>query len=120
MVSAERGNQPILLAAGSASAAAGSVRLPDMKPPRRIVRLVRSAAVAGVLGFGFVFATLRGTVEPIIGWSLAVPLYALAIVLPTILVRAVIRTSPTRHNGSGINDRPDRQTALANGYGGST
>lgn len=79
-----------------------------MKPPKRVMQLAVSAGVAAVLGFALVFTTLKGTVEPVLGWPLAVLLYTLAIVLTVVVVRLVIRTAPTRHNGSGVGHRPDQ------------
>lgn len=75
-----------------------------------MVQLVVVAVVAAGLGFGLVFTTLTGTVEPVLGWSLAVLLYGLAVVLTVVVVRLVIRTAPTRHNGSGVDHRSGRQT----------
>lgn len=83
-------------------------KTPGMKPPKRVVNLLVPAVVAAALGFALVFTTLKGTVEPVLGWSLAALLYALAIALTVTLVRLVIARHQREGVGPGIDPRSDR------------
>lgn len=81
-----------------------------MTPPKRVGHLLVprwSPQPWGLLSYS---TSLKGTVEPVLGWSLAVLLYALAIAPTVTLVRLVIRAAPMRRNGPGTDPRSDRYT----------